>query len=85
MSLLIMRRLLVEVELLADRAELIVLPPPCPLSVTPIDFSHADELIERGWRDSRSYLDALERGDAPAPLSMTMHDHRPVELAGRRA
>ena len=39
MSLLVMRRLLVEVEMLRDRAELIVLPPPCPLTIAPIDFS----------------------------------------------
>ena len=76
MSLLIMRRLLVEVELLADRAELIVLPPPCPLSITPIDFSHADELISRGYEDGRDYLDAYRAGQATAPLAMTMHDHR---------
>jgi len=71
-SLLIMRRLLVEIELLRNRAELIVLPPPCPLSVTPIDFSHADELSRRGYEDGRDYLDS---GKGPAPLSMTMHDH----------
>jgi NTE family protein len=76
MSLLIMRRLLVEVELLRDRAELIVLPPPCPLAVTPIDFSHTDELLRRGYEDSRNYLDAAEAGNAPVPLPMTMHDHR---------
>lgn len=76
MSLLIMRRLLVEVETLADRAELIVLPPPCPLTIAPIDFSHADELIRRGYEDSRDYLDSLESGDAPVPLPMSMHSHR---------
>ena len=76
MSLLIMRRLLVEVELLADRAELIVLPPPCPLSVTPIDFSQADQLIDRGYADGADYLDAHAAGRAPVPLAMTMHDHR---------
>ncbi len=75
MSLLIMSRLLVEVELLRERAELIVLPPPCPLSVMPIDFSHADQLIRRGYEDSRYYLDAVEAGKTPAPLAMTMHDH----------
>jgi NTE family protein len=77
MSLLVMRRLLVEVELLRDRAELIILPPPCPLSVAPIDFSHAEELVRRGYEDSRDYLDALDAGQAPTPLPMTMHDHRP--------
>jgi NTE family protein len=76
MSLLVMRRLLVEVEMLRDRAELIVLPPPCPLTVPPIDFPHADELIRRGYEDSRDYLDTLEGGDAPAPLTMAMQAHR---------
>ena len=71
-----MRRLLVEVDALRDRAELIVLPPPCPLMIPPIDFSHADELIRRGYEDSRDYLDATERGAAPVPLPMVMHDHR---------
>lgn len=76
MSLLIMRRLLVEVEMLRDRAELIVLPPPCPLTIAPIDFSHADELIRRGYEDARDYLDAVESGNAPVPLTMAMHAHR---------
>jgi NTE family protein len=75
MSLLVMRRLLLEIEALRDRAELIVLPPPCPLTVAPIDFSHADELIRHGYEDSRDYLDAVERGDAPAPPPMAMNDH----------
>lgn len=82
MSLLVMRRLLLEIEALRDRAELIVLPPPCPLTVAPIDFSHADELIRRGYEDSRDYLDAVERGEAPVPLPMAMHDHRaPARVA----
>jgi NTE family protein len=76
MSLLVMRRLLVEVEMLRDRAELIVLPPPCPLTIPPIDFSHADELIRRGYDDARDYLDSVEAGSAPVPLTMSMHAHR---------
>jgi NTE family protein len=76
MSLLVMRRLLVEVEMLRDRAELIVLPPPCPLTIPPIDFSHADELIRRGYEDARDYLDSVEAGSAPVPLTMSMHAHR---------
>jgi NTE family protein len=74
MSLLIMRRLLVEIETLRERAELIVLPPPCPLTVTPIDFSHTDQLIRRGYEDSKDYLDAAEAGNGPVPLSMAMRD-----------
>jgi NTE family protein len=74
-SLLIMRRLLVEIELLRDRAELIVLPPPCPLAVVPMDFSHAEELIRRGYEDGRDHLEAAEAGNAAVPLPMAMHDH----------
>jgi len=67
MSLLLMRRLQVEIELLADRAELIVLPPPCPASVSPIDFSKSDELIRRGLDESRRYLEQLEAQTVEEP------------------
>jgi predicted acylesterase/phospholipase RssA len=61
-------------------ARLIVLPPPCPLDVLPIDFSRTDELIERGLRDARGYLREVD-GGATVPLAMTMHDHRPRAAA----
>ncbi|MEJ7786823.1 MAG: hypothetical protein WKF96_18635, partial [Solirubrobacteraceae bacterium] len=76
MSLLIMRRLIVEVEALRDHAALIILPPPCPLSVAPIDFSCSEELISRGYEDGRNYLVAVESGNALVPLRMRMHSHR---------
>jgi NTE family protein len=82
MSLLVMRRLLVEVEALRDHAELIVLPPPCPQPITPIDFSHADELIRRGYEGSRDHLAALATGWAQMPPSMVMHDDRPPAIVG---
>lgn len=76
MSLLVMRRLIVEIELLADRAELIVLPPPCPLDVQPIDFSRADELIRRGHEDAGAQLDRADPvGGSPVPFSLTAHTH----------
>ena len=50
--------------------------------ITPIDFSHGDELIRRGYEDSCEYLDAVARGEAPVPLLMEMHQHdRPVGTA----
>lgn len=75
MTLLVMRRLLIEVELLQDQARLIVLPPPCPLKISPIDFGRSEELVRRGLEGSRDYLDAVEAGEAPVPLPMTMHGH----------
>jgi NTE family protein len=65
MNLLVMRRLLVEIELLRDRAALIVLPPPCPLRISSMDFDHADELIRDGHRSAAERLDSLATTGTP--------------------
>jgi NTE family protein len=70
MSLLVMRRLLVEIDALSDRAALIVLPPPCPQAITPIDFSHTDELIRRGHESACEYLDGVEAPLAPRSVGV---------------
>src|SRR3954447_154342 len=57
-SLLTHRRLIDDIERHRGDAQLIVLPPPCPLGIQPIDFSHAGELIERGLDDARGFLEA---------------------------
>ncbi len=75
MSLLVMRRLLVEIELLKDHCELIVLPPPCPLRVSPIDFNHSEELVQLGYAGAAGHLDEVERGEAPPVPAMSMHGH----------
>lgn len=62
MNLLVMRRLLIEIDLLTDRAELIVLPPPCPLRVSSMDFGRADELIRDGHASAAEHLDAIASG-----------------------
>ena len=78
MSLLVMRRMVMEVASLGERAELIVMPPPCPQTVQPIDFDHAEELIERGYECGRGYLQSrASHGDgAGMPASARMHSHR---------
>src|SRR5436190_137089 len=54
--LLLGRRLADEIAALESGADVIVLPPPCPLRVQPTDFSHADDLIEQARHDSRRML-----------------------------
>jgi len=76
-TLLVQRRLIMEIDLLKDQANLIVLPPPCPLSVQPIDFSHARELIERAREDSGGFLDSVDGRDSAAPLTMHIERLRP--------
>src|SRR5438105_5492934 len=46
-TLLTDRRLIEDIEHHRDNAHLIVLPPPCALNIQPIDFAHADELIDQ--------------------------------------
>lgn len=72
-SLLTHRRLIDDVEKHRDDAALIVLPPPCPLAIPPIDFDHAQTLIERGYADAREFL--ASGGAERPPIRMRMHRH----------
>jgi NTE family protein len=72
MSFLITRRLVVDIEHFSDRAELFVMPPPCPVSVPPHDFGQASGLIERSYETSVAYLDGIEAGvSARIPLHLS--------------
>jgi len=73
LSLLTHRRLIEDIERHRGDVELVVLPPPCPLAVTPFDFSHADELIARACADARAFLDG--GGEQQPPIRMHMHTH----------
>ena len=76
-SLLTHRRLVQDIERHRRDAQLIVLPPPCPLDIQPIDFAHADELIDLAVGDARAFLAAGD--DRPVrnrpPAALTQHDH----------
>jgi NTE family protein len=72
-SLLTHRRLVDDIERHRDDAHLIVLPPPCPLGVQPIDFGHASELIDCGLRDAREFLDSGGEVRTRAAGTQTLH------------
>lgn len=76
-TLLVQRRLIMETELLKDRGRLIVLTPPCPLAVQPIDFSRARELTERALDDSRRFLESVDGERSSTPLTMHVERLRP--------
>ena len=40
-----------------DHVDLRVVPPPCPLEISPTDFSRGDELLEAGYSAARAWLD----------------------------
>jgi len=59
-TLLVHRRLADDIVRYRDAAELIVLPPPCPVRVQPMDFGQADDLIATALAESRAFLDDVE-------------------------
>jgi NTE family protein len=67
MSQLVHLRLNADIAALADDPRLVVLPPPCPITVQPIDFSRAGDLIEDAYREASHALDNPRRARrAPA-------------------
>ncbi|MDQ3344547.1 MAG: patatin-like phospholipase family protein [Actinomycetota bacterium] len=55
-TLMIHQRLSLDVEKYADLVDLRVVPPLCPISVAPTDFSQADDLIWRAYRHTTDWL-----------------------------
>jgi NTE family protein len=70
LSLLVQRRLIADVAVYADQAELVVLPPLCPLGNSAIDFRHAAELFGRAHASAASWLDS---GEAHRPRPRGRH------------
>ena len=83
LTLLIEQRLIADVARYREQVRIKVLPPLCPLTVAPIDFGHAGELIERAHRATGDWLDS--GGTAlPAPERfLSLHHHDPFN--GREA
>jgi NTE family protein len=76
LSLLVQRRLVTDVASYADRVELVVLPPLCPVRISAVDFRHAAELSRRAHESAASWLDS---GAAHLPRPeriLGMHGHR---------
>ncbi|WP_440713725.1 patatin-like phospholipase family protein [Gordonia sp. FQ] len=75
MTLLVHKRLIREIDDYADAAELIVLPPPCPLDLGAMDFGRAGDLIEEAHREAVSVL-AVDGGRRAHPSRLiAMHTH----------
>lgn len=76
-SLLVHQRLMHQIPAYADRTDLIVIPPPCPITVGPVDFSHGGELIDAAYAETTRALglDGGRRDDPAAKIAM--HTHLP--------
>jgi NTE family protein len=77
-TLLVNQRLAEDIERFSHQAELIVLPPPCPLDVLPSDFSQANKLIQKSYDLASAALDHPDPAGYWTPRSlerMQPHSH----------
>ncbi len=82
-NLLVHRRLTQDIARYGSEVELIVLPPPFPVEVQPIDFGQAESLIRRGLTSSRQFLDDLDRTAATSSLEPPRRGHQRARAARR--
>ncbi|MEO6651570.1 MAG: patatin-like phospholipase family protein [Ilumatobacteraceae bacterium] len=80
-SVLINRRLQRDIERLQGHCDVRVLPPLCPVTVSPTDFGQARQLIDRAYHRSMAALDSPDmahvwRSDAAGVLD---HPHQQVD------
>jgi NTE family protein len=75
LTLMIVRQLVVDVERFSGRADVVVVPPLCPVEVTPYDFGPAGDLIDRAAASTETWLatDGLHRGGVPHQLPVHGH------------
>jgi NTE family protein len=64
-SLMVAHRFAADAAALGARADVRILPPPCPIDVQPMDFGHADDLMLRAESDARAFLAGRRRRLVP--------------------
>jgi NTE family protein len=77
LTLLIARQLLSELEGLDQRIDYFIVPPLCPLTGSPYDFSQTSLLISRAVESTNAWLDGggLDRPRAHEQLGLHKHSH----------
>ncbi|MGH2969402.1 MAG: patatin-like phospholipase family protein [Solirubrobacteraceae bacterium] len=64
-ELMVAQRFTGEVAFFRGHAEVIVLPPPCPIDVQPLDFGHAEALMSRAESNAHAFLAGRDDGVVP--------------------
>ena len=83
-SLVLEQRLAADAARFEGTIDLRVLPPLCPLRVTPVDFSHTEELIDRAHRTAGAWLDTTPRAGSGV-AALELHERRLVPTIGTGA
>ena len=82
MDLFVMQQLAQDTELYSGRAQMITVPPICPLAASPYDFSHAGEMIDMAARSTERWL---EQGGLTDSEPLAAAQERSIATARVRA
>jgi len=74
-ALLVQQRLVLEITNRRYSVPVHLIPPPCPITALPTDFSQSDDLIKRGYAGTRTWL------SAGRPDAMPLYPHHHEDLA----
>lgn len=74
-SLLLARQLASEASRLADLAEIVIVPPQCPMPVSSYDFGRSADLIGRAAETTRDWLARGGLDDTSIPMTLAPHTH----------
>lgn len=75
LTLMVHQRLYFDVEHYQNLVELHVMPPLCPLSVSPVDFTHSSSLIDRSRESTRKWLASTAADQADQAHVLLPHKH----------
>lgn len=84
LSHLLHRQLIGRVQGYSGAARLHVVPPLCPLSVSPADFGQTSALVHRAHRSTRDWLEADGAPGDASTLALHTHEPRPQRGPQRR-
>jgi NTE family protein len=76
LGFLLQQRLVADVAAFSGRTKLRVLPPPCPMAVSSIDFRHAHWLIDIARESSARWIDGGGLSRAHPEQELSLHEHR---------
>jgi len=78
LNLMIARQMIADIEALGSAVEITVVPPLCPVDVSPYDFTRAGELIDRAAKSTREWLDDGGLARRGIPHQLRIHAHNRV-------
>jgi NTE family protein len=78
LSLMVNRRLALELEHHTGTQDVRIVPPPCPIAVGPSEFDRADELIDKAYQTALKWLNEGHTKPSTGVLMPHLHDDRPA-------